>query len=138
MNQIWLEPSKPLVGMLLCAVAAFMNGLLYLVIRGGFKDINPVINIGVIAILIITIFGIFYGGIIFFRFGLGMSFHSRDCWTTFLRNGNLTRADRAFFRSCRHTSMYVGPFFPAVNKTLPLIFFDFIVDMTIDLLVANP
>jgi len=91
-----------------------------------------------VAILLIGGGVLFYAGKIFFRFTLAMPIKSNDCWIRFTRSGIVSsKFSKAFQKSGRHISMYFGVFFDAINPALPLLFFRFIVQNAMDLLIAS-
>jgi len=136
MNKVWVELSKPLIGILVFVYSAFLIGTLYVSIGGGVKGSSPLFNAGIIFVLLIFDGILIYGGAIVFRFILSTSTDSRIYLERFLRSGkSLSRWDRTFIKSCRHISMYFGMFFELINPSLPLLIFGFIVENTIDLLL---
>ena len=80
---------------------------------------------------------LFIGGEIFFRFSLKMTSNSTNCWLTFSKLGSgLSKADKLFFKSCRHISNSMG-FCLITNPQITLIFFGTIVLKAVtDLLLA--
>jgi len=131
---------KRLVATILTALAVTLIAQLVVLIRGGVRDIPVLINASILAVLSIGITGFFVGGIIYFRVALAMTVNSTECWESFYKNDSgLTRADKMFFKSCRHISWYFGKFFSIRNQELPLVFFgEIVIKSTIDMLLTFP
>jgi len=138
MNALWLDLSKPIVVLMLFSLAVMLIAWLFLLVRGGNTDYSLEVNAAVFAATIISAVSLFIGGLIFFYFSLTLTSNSNQVWVRFLRYAkSSSKHDIAFCKSCRHISMYIGNFFPAKNKALPLIYFgEIVIKTTIDLLLT--
>jgi len=138
MNTVFLRAMKNLVACLLCSLAVIQICAIYLILTGGLPAVSVTINVSVILMMIMICVMLVTGGDIFFKFSLALTSNSVNCWKPFWQSGKFkSRHYKAFFRSCRHISTYVGPFGPTTSRALPLLFFgQIIMATTINLLLA--
>jgi len=138
MNLNWIELSKPIVAVMLGALAVILIAVLSILLRGGISEYAQGVNTAIVVVMILSSISLFIGGMIFFQFSLQLTSKSTTCWNTFLQNDvKFSRANISFYKSCCHISMQIGTFFPVKNRALPLIFFgDIVVKSTIELLLS--